>query len=213
MTSNEIEASVKKLTLSKPSSKEQPCISNIRTIPFYVSLPCDIEFDTLGTINENSEQKGNGNNDDNTIGVAGTITLLKTSIMVWFGWSSVGTVDNDNKNMINSVGHVSEIRRRENSSPLPIMGPLAIAMPRTKYNKDQQQASTQLLGGESEEDQMMGHQISCRLSKKLSCPVLVSCSLNIGRNMIGNITDEFIAQRAAAFAEREIGKIVLRERV
>ena len=91
------------------------------------------------------------------------------------------------------------------------MGPLAIAMPRTY--KSPQQASSQLIGGESEEDQMLGHQISCRLSKKLNCPVLVSCSLSIGRGVIGGkyVTDEFIAQRAAAFAEKEIGRVVLRE--
>jgi len=200
MDTNNLEKSVEKLSLSKST---QPC--GIRTLPFYVSLPCDIEFDTLGTIDENNDAKSS------VVGVVGTITILRTSIMVWIGWSA-NSMDEDEKGMISSIGSVTEIKRRDKSNN-PIMGPLAIAMPRTTYNKNPQQATSQLIGGDSEEDQMLGHQISCRLSKKLNCPVLVSCSLSISRNVIGGafVADEFIAHRAAAFAEKEIGRLVLKE--
>jgi hypothetical protein len=61
----------------------------------------------------------------------------------------------------------------------PPMGLLALSMPprnvRGVYATEV--SSTQLLGGSSEDDMILGHQVSARLARRVGWPIFVSCSL------------------------------------
>jgi len=94
--------------------------------------------------------------------------------------------------------------------------------------------TTQLLGGSSDEDMQLGHQISARLAKRVGWPVFVSCSFNGwggdsswgggggsagggGQEGGGDMAspalsagyDDGMSRRAAALAEREVSRILL----
>lgn len=97
-------------------------------------------------------------------------------------------------------------------------------MPRTKYSSfgsADETACSQLVGGQSEEEMMMGWQMAGRLSKKVGWPVFVSSSLvgslmnntdgsgDVG-DLDGNIMGgSMVAIRAAAYAEKEVARIIL----
>ena len=71
------------------------------------------------------------------------------------------------------------------------MGSLALSMPPAIRNGRPSLdaiSTTQLLGGSSEEDMILGHHISARLAKRIGCPIFVSCSLSgWGGDSGGNI--------------------------
>ena len=174
-------------------------------------------------------------------GVVGTITFLADgrSAMVWFGWgdvipSSDGTVPSSDSDKIKAVG----------SGVPPSMGPMVLSMPRTSYQHStggmrnastlsatgDEPATTQLIGGESEEDMVVGHQMAARLAKKFDMPIYVCCSIHSApapsttsggggaedvRMMDGGDAPGFggsLGQKAAAMAEREVGRILLERR-
>ena len=64
------------------------------------------------------------------------------------------------------------------------MGSLALSMPplirngRRQISNNNGVPSSQLLGGSSEEDMILGHQISARLAKRIGWPIFVSCSFS-----------------------------------
>lgn len=98
-----------------------------------------------------------------------------------------------------------------------MMGPLVVAMPRTKFSgvsrNSEEAPCSQLISGSSDEEMMLGWQMASRLSRKIGWPIFVSCSL--GNNITGiesgsamNDFNGLSAQRAAAFSEREVGKIL-----
>jgi hypothetical protein len=123
----------------------------------------------------------------------------------------------------------------------PPMGPLALSMPPVIQNGRPSSlvgvSTTQLLGGSSEEDMILGHHISARLAKRIGCPVFLSCSLSgWGGDSGGSVAaggggggggqgvasdmsspalsagyDDSLQQHAAALAEREVSRILLRE--
>ena len=118
----------------------------------------------------------------------------------------------------------------------PPMGQLALPMPPRNVRGVDTTAvsSTQLLGGSSEDDMILGHQVSSRLARRVGWPIFVSCSLcwwggdrgaegggvggRGGRGVVVNIAGGFhqirrdLASRAAALAEREASRILLREK-
>ena len=61
----------------------------------------------------------------------------------------------------------------------PPMGLLALSMPPRNVRGVDATAvsSTQLLGGSSEDDMILGHQVSSRLARRVGWPIFVSCSL------------------------------------
>lgn len=99
------------------------------------------------------------------------------------------------------------------------MGPLLVAMPRTKYqdafSSDTEASTSKLIGGDREDDEMIGRQMASRLSQRLGISVLVSCSLaGAPANMAASqgVDEALIQHRAAALAEREIGRILQKKK-
>ena len=104
------------------------------------------------------------------------------------------------------------------------MGPLVVSMPRTNYssfgNADET-ACSQLIGGQSEEEMLLGWQMAGRLSKKVGWPVFISTSLvetftnttaggsdtsDIDGSLMGG---SMVALQAASYAEKEVARIIL----
>jgi hypothetical protein len=110
------------------------------------------------------------------VGVVGTITLRGQSAIVWFGWGAVERIedggDNDDNGRSDSTVAVGTGR--------PPMGSLSLSMPPSTTRKGLSSSiltpTSQLLGGSSEEDMMLGQQMSARLAKRLGWPIFVSCS-------------------------------------
>ena len=120
------------------------------------------------------------------------------------------------------------------------MGSLALSMPPISRNGRPATLdgvpTTQLLGGSSEEDMILGHQISARLAKRVGWPIFVSCSFSgwggdSGDGVAGGAMgggqegadvmtspalsagyDDSLQQHAAALAEREVSRILLQEK-
>ena len=163
-----------------------------------------------------------------TKGVVGTITLLAggKSAMVWFGWGD----------LVPSSGEGDDAAAKDEkedtptskvvgSGVPPAMGPILLSYPSTASGGEP--ATTQLMGGESEEDMVVGHQMSARLAQKVGMPVYVCCSIHStpapsaaggGMGMVGAGMMESeaptgfggsLGQKAAALAEREVGRILL----
>jgi hypothetical protein len=99
------------------------------------------------------------------------------------------------------------------------MGPLIVAMPRTKYagafcESSGEASTSKLIGTPEEEDEMIGRQMSSRLSQRSGLSVFVSCSFaGAPPAMAAQGVDPAgvgaIQHRAAALAEREIGRLLL----
>jgi hypothetical protein len=102
------------------------------------------------------------------------------------------------------------------------MGPLIVAMPRTKYagafcDSSAGEASTsKLIGSDAggEDDEMIGRQMAARLSQRSGLSVLVSCSFGgappaMAQQGVDPAGVGAIQHRAAALAEREIGRLLL----
>uniref|UniRef100_A0A7S4VXQ8 Uncharacterized protein n=1 Tax=Ditylum brightwellii TaxID=49249 RepID=A0A7S4VXQ8_9STRA len=196
----------------------------VKVIPFCVSLPTDIHFNfyddvtsssTIAPSNKavmNPMMEGDGVNESGSgkKGVVGTITIANQSAMIWFGWGN-----------IQKMGEQKEEKLQEQiGKGLPQMGPLVVSMPRTKYNNAsssssiQDAPSSQLIGGSNEEDMMTGWQMSSRLSKKISWPIFVACAIHSdlstgGMEGMGAGYSGLLSQKAAALAEREIGRILM----
>eukprot|EP00554_Chaetoceros_debilis_P013791 CAMPEP_0194111380 /NCGR_PEP_ID=MMETSP0150-20130528/10396_1 /TAXON_ID=122233 /ORGANISM="Chaetoceros debilis, Strain MM31A-1" /LENGTH=215 /DNA_ID=CAMNT_0038800793 /DNA_START=48 /DNA_END=695 /DNA_ORIENTATION=+ len=157
-------------------------------------------------------------------GIVGTITFLNTkSCMVWVGWGDI--IDND-----------TNIDTTNASCGMPPMGPMCVAMPRTKFagmSCADEAPCSQMIGGENEEEVSMGTSMACRLAKKVGTPVFVSCSLERGNGNdnvsgsggggaggggngamddlqgIGDMGALALTQHACSLAEKEIGRIIL----
>lgn len=188
------------LSLADPTSQQQQqqqqCGADgdgFQIIPFAVAIPTPLV-----------QQQ-----EDRTV-VVGTITRMGTAVMVWIGWGNE-----------HPSGHNSHAAAAP--STLPTMGPLVMAMPRTKYQSSSSRignhdaataaACSQLIGGPSEEDQMTAWQMATRLSERMRVPVLVSLSLTTNGTsaspmMMEMKDDDVVAQRAAALAEQEVLRIL-----
>lgn len=172
-------------------------------------------------------------------GVVGTVTFFADgkSAMIWFGWG--GLIRSDGAEESASSNKDRDTAKVVGSGVPPSMGPMVLSMPRTSYQHStasgsassavDELATTQLIGGESEEDMVVGQQMAARLGKKAGMPIYVCCSIHSspalaageggggggGGNMNmmeGGEAPGFggsLGQRAAALAEREVGRILL----
>ena len=170
-----------------------------------------------------------------------TVTFLNKSAMVWIGWGDL--YDGETSDQLHGTGESHEyILLKLNNiesfegrlflisllemfcEGIPAMGPLVVSMPRTKYssfgNADET-ACSQLVGGQSEEEMMMGWQMAGRLSKKVGWPVFVSSSLvgslmnnSDGSGDMGDLHGSImggnmVALQAASHAEKEVARIIM----
>eukprot|EP00574_Skeletonema_japonicum_P008223 CAMPEP_0201714446 /NCGR_PEP_ID=MMETSP0593-20130828/931_1 /ASSEMBLY_ACC=CAM_ASM_000672 /TAXON_ID=267983 /ORGANISM="Skeletonema japonicum, Strain CCMP2506" /LENGTH=174 /DNA_ID=CAMNT_0048203729 /DNA_START=56 /DNA_END=580 /DNA_ORIENTATION=+ len=147
------------------------------------------------------------------VGVVGTVTLRGQSAIVWFGWGSVErreeSCDDTNNGNDNSTVTVGTGR--------PPMGSLSLSMPpcARKGSSIMPTPTSQLLGGSSEEDMMLGQQMSARLAKRIGWPIFVSCSFSdFGQNgvspaLAAGFDDDSMP---AAMAEKEVTKILTLEK-
>jgi hypothetical protein len=149
--------------------------------------------------------------ESNCVGVVGTITLRGQSAIVWFGWGTVERKDNDKSDNNSSISSVGTGR--------PPMGSLSLSMP-ASTRIGPSIPTSQLLGGSSEEDMMLGQQISARLAKRIGWPVFVSCSFSdhgggdsrqdgISPSMAAGFDDSTMP---AVLAEKEIARILMEEK-
>jgi hypothetical protein len=93
------------------------------------------------------------------------------------------------------------------------MGPLIVAMPRTKYqgafSSVADASSSKLISSDNEEEETIARQMGCRLSQKLGVPVFVSCSFARAPAMaIDGVDQTMIQHKAAALAERKISLLL-----
>ena len=118
----------------------------------------------------------------------------------------------------------------------PPMGSLALSMP--PVVRDGKSATSngiptsQLLGGSSEEDMILGQQISTRLAKRVGWPIFVSCSFSgwggdsggggaaaggegggamdvMSSPSMSSGYDDMLPMKAASLAEKEVARILL----
>ena len=233
---------------------------NVKIIPFCAPLPSSSSLLTADHADESLTSSSNGGSVNSGFGIVGTITLRGRSAVVWFGWGEIESVGSEEErdfvvkdnNGVSSVGngeilfllvnilcagHVI-ISHVMSISGKPPMGSLALSMPPVIRNGRPRLdgvSTTQLLGGSSEEDMILGHHISARLAKRIGCPIFVSCSLSgWGGDSGGSIAagvgggqgvasemlsspalsagyDDTLQQHAAALAEREVSRIISRE--
>lgn len=172
----------------------------------------------------------------------GTITLRGQSAVIWFGWGDIEPCENDETlsrdravDEVVRVGNgasfsftrsnIVSCHSRARDDPLvarsrqihtpgnPSMGSLSLSMPPSKNQINYTAPSTQLLGGTSEEDMMLGQQVSSRLAKKIGWPIFVSCSFS--ENEVGGdlgLGLDVSPAMAVAVAEKEVARILMREK-
>mmetsp|Transcript_6088 Transcript_6088/g.7734 ORF Transcript_6088/g.7734 Transcript_6088/m.7734 type:complete len:228 (-) Transcript_6088:88-771(-) len=151
--------------------------------------------------------------------VVGTVTFFNKSAMVWIGW---GESYSDEEDRVENP--------TSNGKGVPMMGPMVVSMPRSKYaglGSDFETPCSQLISGPNEEEMMLGFQMASRLSRKCSWPIFVSSSLHQipdnsgnsggradcmdgledmnGSQMFGNS----LVIHAAALAEKKVCEIIL----
>lgn len=231
---------------------------NVKIIPFCVPLPSSSSF--LSADHADASPSSSSNSSaavDSGFGIVGTITLRGRSAVVWFGWGEIETVGSEEERdivakcedgsssvgngeilfllvNIHCAGHVI-ISHAMSISGKPPMGSLALSIPpviRSGRPRLDSVSTTQLMGGSSEEDMILGHHISARLAKRNGCPIFVSCSLSgWGGDSVGSVAagvgggqgvasellsspalsagyDNSLQQHAAALAEREVSRIL-----
>jgi len=170
---------------------------NIDVVSFAVFIPNAID----GLEMDRREKEGST--------VVGTVTFMNKSAMIWIGWGDIKADESANSLCIGNCDTVG--------TGTPMMGPLVVAMPRTNFSGVSRNSvevpCSQLISGSNDEEMMVGWQMASRLSRKVGWPIFVSCSL--GSDTTGmesgpriNDFDGLSAQRAAAFSEREVGKIL-----
>ena len=166
-------------------------------------------------------------------GVVGTITFLADgrSAMVWFGWGDLvpSSSSDGDAAAASEAGDASSTAKVVGSGVPPSMGPILLSYPSASSAAGAEPATTQLMGGESEEDMVVGHQMAARLARKVGMPVYVCSSIHStpapssgggggGMGMVGAGMMESeaptgfggsLGQKAAALAEREVGRILL----
>ncbi|KAL3759636.1 hypothetical protein ACHAWU_009783 [Discostella pseudostelligera] len=208
---------------------------NVKIIPFCAPLPSSSSLLTADHADESLTSSSNGGSVNSGFGIVGTITLRGRSAVVWFGWGEIESVGSEEERdfVVKDNNGVSSVGNGK-----PPMGSLALSMPPVIRNGRPRLdgvSTTQLLGGSSEEDMILGHHISARLAKRIGCPIFVSCSLSgWGGDSGGSIAagvgggqgvasemlsspalsagyDDTLQQHAAALAEREVSRIISRE--
>lgn len=151
----------------------------------------------------------------NNQGIVGTITFLgPKSIMIWFGWGPIMSVQDEVKEQEPSSTTKSKCLKSMGGSVNRSMGPLFIGIPTTNQSSSYTSATSKLIGHTSTHIEMICQQMASRLSQRLNDrSVLVSCNLMDGMapNLIsaeGTMDEEYIYSRCAAIAEKEVYRIV-----
>uniref|UniRef100_A0A7R9ZJP0 Uncharacterized protein n=1 Tax=Craspedostauros australis TaxID=1486917 RepID=A0A7R9ZJP0_9STRA len=104
------------------------------------------------------------------------------------------------------------------------MGNLVVAMPRSNFrgafstSSANDLPSSSLIGTDSSEDHILASQMASRLAKRSGRAVFVSCNLMTGGDGLADagssdawmmgLSQDLVAQRAAAIAEKEIWTIL-----
>lgn len=150
------------------------------------------------------------------VGVVGTVTLRGQSAIVWFGWGAVErrVMEEDNYEDTNNESNNSTVTVGTGRPP---MGSLSLSMPphARSGSSIMPTPTSQLLGGSSDEDMMLGQQMSARLAKRIGWPIFVSCSFSdFGQNgvspaLAAGFDDDTMP---AAMAEKEVTKILTLEK-
>ena len=147
------------------------------------------------------------------VGVVGTITLRGQSAIVWLGWGAVERRDEEEDCERNARSEKIKVAVGSGSPP---MGSMCVSMPSAlKGSSIMPTPTSQLLGGSSDEDMMLGQQMSARLAKRIGWPIFVSCSLSdFGKNgvspaLAAGFEDDTMP---AAMAEKEIARILTLEK-
>jgi hypothetical protein len=195
---------------------------DVRIIPFCVPLDAADDDNIVGSSSASS-----------SFGIVGTITLRGRSAVVWFGWGGIEKTTSEGDGGGGGVATTAAEKYDDVSSVgngRPPMGPLALSMPPNIIRPNATVSSTQLLGGSSEDDMIMGNQISARLARRVGWPIFVSCSLcgwgadrgayGGGEGVAAATTspatsagyDENALRRAAALAERKASRLLLLEK-
>jgi Proteasome assembly chaperone 4 len=137
-----------------------------------------------------------------------TIMILKSSILVWFGWGKT-TKDHDTVTIRDGVNH-SRILGSLQASKSTQMGNLVVAMPPRKYGSHAaaESSTSKLVGGEFQDDETVAKQMACRLSQKCQIPVMVSCHLDPALSQQMGLDPDMLHTRAAALAEQRIWELI-----
>ena len=87
------------------------------------------------------------------------------------------------------------------------MGPLLLAMPRSKYQGAfaSETATTKLIGHEQEDIELVAEKMASRLTQRVQKAVFVSCDLEPATN--GSLHQK-LQQSVAAWAEKEVYRIL-----
>jgi Proteasome assembly chaperone 4 len=155
------------------------------------------------------------------IGMVGTITVLKTSILVWFGWgktTTTTTTDHDatvtttTTTTRDGVNH-SRILGSIQGSKSTQMGHLIMAMPPRNYHGNHgttaaESSTSKLIGSEFQDDETVAKQMACRLSQKCQFPVMVSCHVDPALSQQMGLDPDMVHARAAALVEQRIWELI-----
>lgn len=198
----------KKATAPPPSGSR-----NIHVEPFSISIATESNLFGL-----DSMIVSGGNIDGSSRGIVGTVTFFNKSAMVWIGWGDFEEQESnvDDTDRCNNSNYALEL----NGTGIPVMGPMVVAMPRSKYAGSHDEAPcSQLISSSNDEEMMLGFQMASRLTKKVGWPVFVSSSLesndasmNKVEGMEGGFGDSSVSY-AAALAEKKVGQIILKRKV
>jgi len=182
----------------------------IPIVPIGIALPS-----SLSSIGEN--------------GIVGSVVIMgEKSAMVWISW---GPLDTSTKASLDTSQSFASFGKGT-----PTMGQLVVAMPRTSYKGafapgSKEASCSQLVGSSSSEDQMLANQMASRLSSRSGMAIYVSCQLSSintnaringdgpgsirGRDLNINslgMDSEILSHRAAALAEKEVWRILQKQR-
>mmetsp|Transcript_1782 Transcript_1782/g.2564 ORF Transcript_1782/g.2564 Transcript_1782/m.2564 type:complete len:192 (-) Transcript_1782:694-1269(-) len=178
-------------------------ISNIEVKPFQVDFFSQTNSVCIDLSPEQISNSG-------SIGIVGTVTLMNKSAMVWVGWGHLN----------NQKEEITQNTDEQCGCGTPNMGAMCVAMPFTEYQgfkTNGESPTSQLVGGECEEDMILGLQMANRLSQKVGWPVYVSCSLgsNIGHieSFGHDATNSSLAQYATALSEKTVMKILMEKKM
>ena len=142
--------------------------------------------------------------------IVGTVTFFNKSAMVWLGW---GEVEDERRGVEKEIG--GNISSTSQATGIPSMGPLVVAMPRSKYaglGSNDEAPCSQLIGGDNEEEMMLGWQMANRLTRKVGWPIFVSSSFYNKDSSIKGFGDDSSFLHGAAMAEKKVAEIILKRK-
>ena len=141
--------------------------------------------------------------------MVGTITVLKTSYIIWFGWGQTQESPEDGRAGVNNSRIVGSNQQQQGgNSNNKAMGQFLVAMPPRKFGSAPAESSTsKLIGGEHDDD-MIARAMASRLSQKCGRPVLIGCSLDPAHIQSMGLDPDLLHGRAAALAEKRIWELL-----